>query len=195
MRSKHISIFLISLFLSVCVNACGTEEETTTLSPEPVATNMVTAGEQVTMPMMPLSPVGGEAPVAGETPVVGGEVQMAGEMPVAGEMSIPDEVMGSGACNNTQDLMQLESLEATIADQIQMCVLNSCILERGADCKNCLLNSLNLSDMCTDCFLANVECTFVNCALQCIDSGSDGCTTCRMTNCDAAFNMCSGIEQ
>ena len=74
------------------MNACGTEEETT----EPVATNMVTAGEQVTMPMMPLSPVGGEAPVAGETPVVGGEVQMAGEMPVAGEMPAAGEMPVAG---------------------------------------------------------------------------------------------------
>lgn len=68
-----------------------------------------------------------------------------------------------------------------------------CITE-GADClEQCMLESLELSLPCTECFGEQAICIVQNCSLACLSGSEADCAECALQNCEADFNVCAGI--
>eukprot|EP00930_Biecheleria_cincta_P061421 TRINITY_DN46995_c0_g1_i1.p1 TRINITY_DN46995_c0_g1~~TRINITY_DN46995_c0_g1_i1.p1 ORF type:complete len:205 (-),score=26.71 TRINITY_DN46995_c0_g1_i1:101-715(-) len=60
---------------------------------------------------------------------------------------------------------------------------------------NCVAKSMKLSPTCSNCFGALAQCTFENCAGQCIDADSEICKTCTGKFCIPAFEACAGLPK
>lgn len=60
---------------------------------------------------------------------------------------------------------------------------------------NCVAESMKLSPSCSNCFGTLAQCTFENCAGQCLDAESEGCKACTGKFCIPAFEACAGLPK
>ena len=89
------------------------------------------------------------------------------------------------------DVAILNSLSGTISGIMSSCA-PSCFVS-GEDCRICLQAITSLSDMCTDCFIAEFNCMTDNCSLECFNDRDVACINCRIEACADTFFECSGI--
>lgn len=88
-----------------------------------------------------------------------------------------------------------------------MAANNALLVELGSDCgvgcafasdpEACVLDCMQaatpLTDLCLDCFVAQVSCAQSNCFFDCVFGGDAACQECITNNCLDAFNTCAGI--
>ena len=68
-----------------------------------------------------------------------------------------------------------------------------CISE-DADCLvQCMLQSLELSSSCLECFGEQTICVVTNCSFECLSGTETECAQCAQENCELSFNICAGI--
>lgn len=68
-------------------------------------------------------------------------------------------------------------------------------LSEGEEClEACMIEQLELSLPCIDCFGEQVICVVENCYFACAFGSDEACAECALQNCEAGFNECAGIE-
>lgn len=84
---------------------------------------------------------------------------------------------------------------------------NDLLVQLGSDCgvgcafaadpEQCVLECMQaetpLTDLCLDCFVAQVSCAQSNCFFDCVFGSDEACQQCITDNCLDAFNVCAGL--
>ncbi|MDA1337014.1 MAG: putative metal-binding motif-containing protein [Bacteroidetes bacterium] len=66
--------------------------------------------------------------------------------------------------------------------------------EEGEACiEACMLEQLELTTPCIDCFGSQVICVVQNCYFACAFGTEEACAECAVQNCEEGFNSCAGI--
>lgn len=128
-------------------------------------------------------PSGGEPASTGGT---GGE-------PATGNVTCdPTE---NGVCQNDQDCPFVVDGRARIS--AGTCG-KGCLASSDENCaRDCLLEELDMSSDCAQCYVDTVACTVMKCLGDCVnDPEADVCKECQVEQgCRAAFNECSGLPE
>eukprot|EP00443_Scrippsiella_acuminata_P079391 CAMPEP_0115476556 /NCGR_PEP_ID=MMETSP0271-20121206/55200_1 /TAXON_ID=71861 /ORGANISM="Scrippsiella trochoidea, Strain CCMP3099" /LENGTH=186 /DNA_ID=CAMNT_0002903977 /DNA_START=1 /DNA_END=561 /DNA_ORIENTATION=+ len=67
--------------------------------------------------------------------------------------------------------------------------------EGGKACMTrCVMSYTQISKPCADCWGGLAQCTYDNCAMNCLTPDSKECTSCTASFCDKNFESCSGIK-
>ncbi|MBM4321556.1 MAG: hypothetical protein FJ125_16840 [Deltaproteobacteria bacterium] len=72
----------------------------------------------------------------------------------------------------------------------------TCMMSADPSCKlNCVRDATGLSEACSACFAAALDCTISQCMAQCVVNPlGPECAACRAEKCDPAFIECSGLD-
>ncbi len=129
---------------------------------------------------------GGQGNSAG-TPATGD----GGAPPSSGNvMCDPEE---NGVCQNPMDCPFV--VDGTARITAGTCG-KGCLTSADENCaRDCLLDKLDMSSSCAQCYVDTVACTVMKCLAECInDPEADECKQCQVDQgCRAAFNECSGL--
>jgi len=132
-------------------------------------------------------------PNGGEPASNGGEPNAAGGVPATGNVQCdPAE---DGVCQNDQDCPFVVDGSARIT--AGTCG-KGCLASSDESCaRDCLLEELDMSAACAQCYLDTVNCTVTNCLAECVnDPEADECKQCQIDKgCRADFNACSGLPE
>jgi len=133
-----------------------------------------------------VTPSGGEPASTGGTGATGGE-------PATGNVTCdPAE---NGVCQNDQDCPFVVDGRARIA--AGTCG-KGCLASSDENCaRDCLLEELDMSSDCAQCYVDTVACTVMECLGECVsDPEADACKQCQVDKgCRAAFDECSGLPE
>jgi hypothetical protein len=88
--------------------------------------------------------------------------------------------------------------DGTARARAQTCGKGQCLMADSAECsRDCILESLEMTSDCANCYAAFVQCTKKECLGDCLtDPNSEGCSTCQVEQgCREDFNTCSGLPE
>jgi hypothetical protein len=132
-------------------------------------------------------------PNGGEPSATGGDPGTSGGMPATGNVECdPTE---NGVCQNDQDCPFVVDGSARIA--AGTCG-KGCLASSDENCaRDCLLEEVDMSSSCAQCYVDTVACTVMKCLAECVnDPEADKCKVCQVEQgCRAAFNECSGLPE
>jgi hypothetical protein len=98
-----------------------------------------------------------------------------------------------GVCQNPIDCpFVVDGTARTTAGECGM----GCVISSDENCsRDCILDKLDMSSDCAQCYAGAVACAIKNCIAQCLqDSEAVACKQCQVDKgCRAAFNECSGL--
>jgi hypothetical protein len=135
----------------------------------------------------------GKGSTGGEPGTNGGEPGTNGGEPSTNVMCDPT---AEGVCQNATDCPFV--VDGTARMEAGTCG-QSCFMTGGdEDCaRDCILENLDMSSECAQCYADTVACTIANCLGPCLGaSESAACRECQVEKgCRAAFNECSGLPE
>ncbi len=108
----------------------------------------------------------------------------------------PDVEPSAGACDNAADLHILETQgDTAVQDAMGTCAMR-CLMGGTPTCHtDCVRDETGLSQQCSECFGAMLECTMDHCALPCATNASGpNCISCMEDNCYDGFEACAGMR-
>jgi hypothetical protein len=122
----------------------------------------------------------------------GGEPGTNGGAPSGNVMCDPTE---EGVCQNAMDCPFV--VDGTARIEAGKCG-QSCLSSGDENCsRDCILETLEMSPDCAQCYADTVACTIMNCLGACInDPEAAACKECQVEKgCRAAFDECSGLPE
>ena len=135
----------------------------------------------------------GKASTGGTTTSNGGEPGTNGGEPSGNVMCDPT---AEGVCQNAMDCPFV--VDGTARIEAGTCG-KQCLMTGGdEDCpRECILETLEMSSECAQCYVDTVNCTILNCTGVCInDPEAAACKECQVEKgCRATFNECSGLPE
>jgi hypothetical protein len=174
---RIISAFAMVTAAAVGIAGCGGDDDDDTRNP--------TAGKGST---------GGEPGTNGGTPGTdGGEPGTTGGAPSGNVMCDPTE---EGVCQNAMDCPFV--IDGTARIEAGSCGQSCFQTAGGEDCsRDCILEKLEMSSECAQCYADTVACTIMNCLAPCLGAPeSTACKECQVEKgCRAEFNECSGLPE
>jgi len=136
---------------------------------------------------------GGEPATNGGTPSTnGGEPATNGGAASGNVMCDPT---ADGVCQNPMDCPFV--VDGTARIEAGTCG-KRCLGNADENCaRDCMLETLDMSGECAQCYADTVACTIMNCLGVCInDPEADACKECQVEKgCRAAFDECSGLPE
>ena len=146
------------------------------------------------------NPTGGKGSTGGEPGTNGGTPGTNGGEPGANGGAPSDNVMcdptEEGVCQNAMDCPFV--VDGTARIEAGKCGQQCVSSGGGEDCsRDCILEMLEMSSECAQCYADTVDCTIANCLGPCLGaSESVACKECQVEKgCRAAFNECSGLPE
>jgi hypothetical protein len=186
---RIISALALVTVTAVGIAGCSGDDDDDTA--KPTAGRSSTGGEPATNGGTP-GTNGGEPATNGGTPGTNG-----GEPATNGGASgnVMCDPTADGVCQNEMDCPFV--VDGTARIEAGKCG-QGCLSSGDENCsRDCILDMLDMSSGCAQCYADTVACTIKNCLGACInDPEAAACKECQVEKgCRAAFNECSGLPE